>query len=145
MSVPKGTYRRHGAATEKVFGHPSIVLLKVIRSVLVAEYVNEHFTAGLQPSGKLGKEGGVSFHMFKHFNGKDVRESVPRNVILACVSPTHSTRILIIGRKSDSLLLFFEIKLGEIASDDLDVAESLFLAHVVNVDLLRSRIGQHLD
>jgi hypothetical protein len=76
MSVPKGTYRRHGAATEKVFGHPSIVLLKVIRSVLVAEYVNEHFTAGLQPSGKLGKEGGVSFHMFKHFNGKDVRESV---------------------------------------------------------------------
>ena len=68
-----------------------------------------------------------------------------RNAILVCISPTRCTRILLIERKSDSLLLFFEIKLGEIASDDLDVAESLFLAHVVNVDLLRSRIGQHLD
>lgn len=47
--------------------------------------------------------------------------------------------------EGDVLFFFFEIELCEIARDDLYVVEPLLRAYVVDKDLLRSRVGEHLD
>lgn len=95
--------------------------------------MDEDFAARLEPGGEFGEEGGVAFHVFEHFDGEDVGESVAGLVVV------------VEGTEWDSLLFFLEIELGEIAGNDLYVVESLLLAYVVDKDLLRSRVGQHLD
>ena len=72
------THRGHGTSAEKVLAHPTIVVFKLVRRVLVHKHVDEYFALGLQPGSHLGKEVRVSLHVLEHFDRQDVSEPAPR-------------------------------------------------------------------
>lgn len=108
----------HGSAAEEVLRHPAVVLLEMVRRGSMAEDVDEQTRFGpiFEPRSHLLEEQRVVFHVFEHFDAEDAVEGG-----------------------------FGEVVRFDVARVYFEVLESAFGRDRVDVDLLRSRVGQSAD